>query len=169
MVALETGIADTVDPLAGSFAVEELTDDLERRIWAALDDVEERGGALACIANGFFAEQLSEAAYSLAREIESGERVVVGVNRYPAPTEPLEVFQVDPGMEAAQVATLRDVRARRDGARVEAALNALAETARAGDNVMPACVEAVSAYATVGEIVAVLREIHGDWRPAVAF
>jgi methylmalonyl-CoA mutase N-terminal domain/subunit len=169
VVAFETGVADTVDPLAGSYAVESLTDDLERRIWAALGDVEERGGALACIASGFFAEQLSDAAYGLAREVESGERVVVGVNRYPAGTEPLEVFQVDPETEAGQVAAVREVRATRDGARVDAALAALREAARAGENVVPACVEAVTAYATVGEIVAVLREVHGDWQPAVAF
>jgi methylmalonyl-CoA mutase N-terminal domain/subunit len=79
------------------------------------------------------------------------------------------VFRVDPATEAGQIAALRAVRARRDGARVDAALSALGEAARAGENVLPACVEAVSAYATVGEIVAVLREVHGDWRPAVAF
>ena len=169
VVAFETGVADTLDPLAGSYAVEELTDDLERRIWSALEDVEQRGGALACIGNGFFAEQLSDAAYSLAREVESGDRVVVGVNRYPTATEPLDVFRVDPEMEAGQIASLHAVREERDSARVQAALAALGETARAGANVVPACVEAVSAYATVGEIVSVLREVHGDWQPAVAF
>lgn len=169
VVAFETGVADTLDPLAGSYAVEALTDDLERRIWAALDDVEERGGALACIASGFFAEQLSDAAYTLAREVESGERVVVGVNRYPAPTEPLEVFRVDPAMEAGQIASLQGVRDRRDAARVRSALATLDQVARAGENVLPACVDAVKAYATVGEIVAVLREVHGQWRPAVTF
>jgi methylmalonyl-CoA mutase N-terminal domain/subunit len=169
VVAFETGVADTVDPLAGSYAVEALTDDLERRIWEALDDVEARGGTLACIASGFFAEQLSDAAYDLAREVESGERVVVGVNRYPARTEPLEVFQVDPGMEASQVAAVQAVRDRRDAARVEAALAALGDAARAGENVVPACVEAVTAYGTVGEIVTVLRQVHGDWQPAVTF
>jgi methylmalonyl-CoA mutase N-terminal domain/subunit len=169
VVAFETGVAETLDPLAGSYAVEALTDDLERRIWAALDDVEERGGALACIANGFFAEQLSEAAFALAREVESGERVVVGVNRYPAASEPLDVFRVEPATEAGQVAAVRRLREQRDGTRVSAALGALGDAARAGENVVPACVEAVSAYATVGEIVAVLREVHGDWRPATAF
>jgi methylmalonyl-CoA mutase N-terminal domain/subunit len=169
VVAFETGVAGTLDPLAGSYAVEALTDDLERRIWAALDDVEERGGALACIANGFFAEQLSEAAFALAREVESGERVVVGVNRYPAASEPLDVFRVEPATEAGQVAAVRRLRERRDGTRVSAALGALGDAARAGENVVPACIEAVSAYATVGEIVAVLREVHGDWRPATAF
>jgi methylmalonyl-CoA mutase N-terminal domain/subunit len=79
------------------------------------------------------------------------------------------VFQVDPETEAGQVAAVREVRATRDGARVDAALAALREAARAGENVVPACVEAVTAYATVGEIVAVLREVHGDWQPAVAF
>ena len=169
VVAFETGVADTLDPLAGSYAVEALTDDLERRIWATLDDIEARGGALACIASGFFATALSDAAYALAREVESGQRVVVGVNRYPSPTEPLEVFRVDPATEAGQVASLRGVRARRDDARVQATLGALGEAARAGHNVVPPCVEAVSAYATVGEIVAVLREVHGSWQPIATF
>ena len=169
IVAFETGIADTVDPLAGSYAVESLTDDLERRIWQALVDVERRGGALACIDSGYFAEQLSDAAYTLACEVESGERVVVGVNRYPSETEPLEVFRLDQGMQAAQVAAVQRLRQSRDSTRVEAALRALGETARAGANTVPACVEAVTAYATVGEIVAVLRGVHGEWRPAGTF
>ncbi len=169
VVAFETGVGDTLDPLAGSYAVESLTDDLEARIWAALDDIEQRGGALACIASGFFAEALSEAAYGLAREVESGERVVVGVNRYPAATEPLEVFGVDPATEAGQVASLARLRTDRDATRVEAALTELGRAARAGQNVVPACVEAVTAYATVGEIVAVLRTVHGTWQPTATF
>ncbi|HZG94292.1 MAG TPA: methylmalonyl-CoA mutase family protein [Mycobacteriales bacterium] len=169
VVAFESGVADTLDPLAGSYAVETLTDDLERRVWATLDDIERRGGALACISSGFFAEQLSDAAYGLAQEVESGERTLVGVNRHPSPAEPLDVFRVDPQMEARQAASVQAVRARRDAARVGSALDALGLAARAGDNVMPACIEAAKAYATVGEIVAVLREVHGQWRPAAAF
>ncbi|MGH8937887.1 MAG: methylmalonyl-CoA mutase family protein, partial [Actinomycetes bacterium] len=166
VVAFETGLAETVDPLAGSYAVESLTDDLERRILEALDDVERRGGALACIGSGWFARELSDAAYEQAREVESGERVVVGVNRHASDSPGLEVFGVDPGLENALTGELAALRDRRDAAAVEAALATLRETAAAGDNVIAACVAAVRAYATIGEIVARLREVHGSWTPS---
>lgn len=169
VVALETGLTDTVDPLAGSHAVETLTDDLERRIWAALDDIERRGGALACIESGWFARQLAEGAYRQAREVETGERVVVGVNRFPAPTEPLDVFAADPAGEQSQVAGVRALRARRDQPTVERALADLTDAAKGGDNVVPACVAAVKAYATIGEVVARLRDVHGAWTPSTSY
>lgn len=169
VVASETGLADTLDPLAGSYAVEALTDDLERRILDELDRIERRGGALNCIESGWFARELSDAAYTYAREVESGERIVVGVNRYPAQTEPLEVFRVDPALEEAQVRALAALRRRRDGAAVAAALDDLSLAAKAGENIMPACVEAVRVYATIGEIVTRLREVHGPWTPSTAY
>jgi methylmalonyl-CoA mutase N-terminal domain/subunit len=170
VVAFETGVADVVDPLAGSYLVEQRTDDLERRITETLEDVDRRGGALACISSGWFARQLSEAAYAQAQEVESGERTVVGVNRFADGAPPgLEVFAVDPAQEAEQIAAVRAVRERRDPAAVRAALDALAEAATAGQNVVEPCVAAVTAEATVGEIVAVLRDIHGSWTPTTAF
>jgi len=169
VVAFESGLTDTLDPLAGSYAVESLTDDLERRIRAELHEIEERGGALACIESGWFARRLSDAAYELAREVESGERIVVGVNKYAAPTEPLEVFAADPGTEESQVRAVREVRGRRDPRAVEAALADLRDAAAAGENVVPATVAAVKAYATVGEVVGVLRDVHGTWVPSATF
>ncbi|MFF0371244.1 methylmalonyl-CoA mutase [Micromonospora sp. NPDC005087] len=169
VVASESGVVDTLDPLAGSFAVESLTDDLERRISDELDRIERRGGALACIESGWFARELSDAAYAHAREVESGERVIVGVNRYPAPTEPLEVFKVDPALEEAQARSLAALRDRRDGAAVSAALEDFTAAAKAGENIMPACIDAVRAYATVGEIVDRLREVHGPWMSSTSF
>ena len=169
VVAFESGLTDTLDPLAGSYAVESLTDDLERRIRAELHEIEERGGALACIESGWFARRLSDAAYELAREVESGERIVVGVNKYAAPTEPLEVFAADPGTEESQVRAVREVGGRRDPRAVEAALADLRDAAAAGDNVVPATVAAVQAYATVGEVVSVLRDVHGTWVPSATF
>jgi methylmalonyl-CoA mutase N-terminal domain/subunit len=165
VVAFETGVTDAVDPLAGSYAVEALTDDLERRILDRLDDVARRGGSLACIESGWFATELGDAAYAYAQEVESGQRTVVGVNRFPAPSAPLDVFGVDPGVEAGQVATLRSVRARRDGRAVESALGNVRDAAAAGENVVVPCVAAVRAYATIGEIVGRLREVHGAWAP----
>ena len=169
VVAFESGLTDTVDPLAGSYAVETLTDDLERDIQALLDDIEQRGGALACIESGWFAKELSDAAYRLTQEVEAGERIVVGVNRFPADTEPLEPFRIDPAVEGAQAESVRRLRAARDQAAVEAALAELRAVAASGANIVPATVHAVSAYATLGEVVDVLCEVHGSWRPSAAF
>ncbi|MGS2618973.1 acyl-CoA mutase large subunit family protein [Micromonospora sp. LZ34] len=169
VVANETGLVDTLDPLAGSYAVESLTDDLERRIDDEMNRIEQRGGALACIESGWFARELSDAAYAYAREIETGERIVVGVNRYPAQTEPLDVFRVDPALEKAQVRSLAALRERRDARAVAAALDDLTAAAEAGDNIMPACIDAVRAYATVGEMVARLRTVHGPWTPSTSY
>jgi methylmalonyl-CoA mutase, N-terminal domain len=169
VVAFETGLTETVDPMAGSYAVETLTDEIEREIVALMRDIADRGGALACIEAGWFARELSDAAYEQARLVESGERPVVGVNRFASPTPPLEVFEIDPEAEAQQVHALSALRKSRDAATVEAALGAVREAARAGENVVPACVEAVRAYATVGEVVGVLRDVHGSWTPSTAY
>jgi methylmalonyl-CoA mutase N-terminal domain/subunit len=169
VVAFETGLTDTVDPLAGSYAVEALTDELEQSIWSLLDEIERQGGALACIESGAFARELSDSAYRHAMAVESGERIVVGVNRYPAESEPLDVFQIDPELERSQLEAVADVRRRRDAAAVERALNRLREDVSADRSVMPATIEAVRAYATIGEIVAVLRAHYGSWTPTATF
>ena len=169
VVALESGLTETVDPFGGSYAVEQLTDELDGKITTLLGEIGSRGGALACIESGWFARQLSDAAYQHMIDIESGARVLVGVNQHRSRTEPLEVFTADPAMEAAQVAAVQEVRARRDQAAVDAALADLQAAAEAGSNVMEPTIAAVRAYATVGEVVTVLREVHGGWIPAAAF
>lgn len=169
VVAFETGLTSTVDPLAGSYAVEALTDSLERQITALMREIEKRGGSLACISSGWYARRLSDAAYEQARAVESGERVVVGVNKYAVPPEPVEVFTVDPGVEAEQVAAVKTVREQRDAAAVDSALAGLREAAAAGENIVEPCIAAVAAYATVGEIVSVLRDVHGSWTPTADF
>src|SRR5699024_10160137 len=122
----------------GSYAVEQLTDELEASIWSLMEDIESRGGALEAIGSGRFARDLAEAAYQHSQAVESGERVVVGVNRFPAETEPLEVFEIDPGTEAAQAESVRRLRQTRDQAAVDAALARLAGDVAAGRSVMPA-------------------------------
>ena len=112
---------------------------------------------------------LSDSAYRFALDVESGDRVVVGVNRYQTEPEPIDVFEVDPEMEAGQVAAVRAVRERRDQHAVDAALADLRAAASAGTNVLEPTVTAVKAYATVGEVVAVLREVHGSWVRSSAF
>ena len=169
VVAVETGITDVADPLGGSPAIEALTDEIEADIVELLEEVEKRGGALACIESGWLGDQLAEAAYRESQAIETGEKTVVGVNRFAAPSDPIEVFRVDSAAEADQVARLEAVRARRSAADVEAALDGVERAARGDENVVPACVQAVKAYATVGEIVGRLRTVFGSWAPTRAF
>jgi methylmalonyl-CoA mutase, N-terminal domain len=169
VVALESGLTETLDPFGGSYAVESLTDETEGQIWDLMRSIEDRGGALACIESGWFARELADAAYRQTQAVESGERVVIGVNRFPSETEPLEVFALDPDVEAAQIAAVAKVRADRDSEAVESALAALREVAEGGDNVVPATLAAVRAYATIGEIVSVLRSVHGNWHPTATF
>lgn len=169
ILAMESGLATTVDPFGGSHAVEALTDELESEIWAEMRKIEEQGGAVACIESGYFVNELADAAYRLETSIASGDRVVIGVNRFKSDHEALEVFEVDPASERNQVAAVVRVRRERDSGRVAAALTELEHAAKQGENVMPCTVAAVKAYATVGEIVDKLREVYGRWQPTSAF
>jgi methylmalonyl-CoA mutase N-terminal domain/subunit len=166
VLAEETGLTGTADPLGGSWAVEALTAELERRVLATIDEVDRLGGALACIESGWMADQIAERAFADQLEVEKGERRVVGVNCYQDEGETVdaEPFVVDPAVEAAQVARVRRVRAGRDTARTEGALDALEATARAGEPIVEATIDAVRAMATVGEISDRLRAVHGSHR-----
>jgi methylmalonyl-CoA mutase N-terminal domain/subunit len=169
IVAFETGLTETVDPLGGSHAIEALTVDLETEITELMSRIEELGGALQCIESGWFQDEIAASAYAQAQAIEVGDKVVVGINRYATPTEPLEVFRGDPAGEQRQRDSVAAVRARRSGSGAERALDLVEAAARDGENVVPACVEAVKEYATVGEIVGRLRALFGSWRPVRSF
>ena len=169
VLAFETGITRTIDPLGGADVVESLTDALEAEIVTLMTQIEERGGALSCIESGWFQEQLSEAAYRHARAVEAGEKTVVGVNRFVTPPEPFGVFQLDPTAERRQVVDLRAVRSRRSTEQVTRTLDEVERAARSGENILPACIEAVKAYATIGEIIARLKHVFGAWRPTGVF
>ncbi len=170
VVAFETDILQVADPLGGSPYIEGLTEELCGEIWELLNEVERRGGALACINDGWFSTELSESAYRFQRSIESGDRILVGVNKYETQEDQTFVpFAINPESEREQVSAVKGIRASRDGERVKNALNQLGEDARAGLNVMPATIEAVKAYATVGEIVAVLGGVFGSWKPSANF
>ena len=170
VVAFETDILQVADPLGGSPYIEGLTEELCGEIWELLNEVERRGGALACINDGWFSTELSESAYRFQRSIESGDRILVGVNKYETQEDQTFVpFAINPESEREQVSAVKGIRATRDGDRVKNALNQLGENARAGLNVMPATIEAVKAYATVGEIVAVLSGVFGSWKPSANF
>jgi methylmalonyl-CoA mutase N-terminal domain/subunit len=166
IIAHESGVADTVDPLGGAYAVEAATELLEREALRLLDAIEARGGALKAIERGEIQREIQESAYRHQREVETGERVIVGVNRYREGDDgtPGEILRIDPELESAQAARVRALRARRDPAAWRTALDALALRARGRENLMPALVDAVLAWATVGEIASRLREVFGEHR-----
>ncbi len=163
IIAHESGVADVVDPLGGSWLVEHLTDTIEREAEALIDRIEDMGGALAAIEAGYQQRLIGEAAYEAQRAVESGERIVVGVNRFTVDEEePIPTLKVDERVEREQVARLRGLRASRDPEAVERALAALEEAARGEANLMPPMVAAVEAYATIGEITSRLVRVFGE-------
>ena len=168
ILAHESGVTETPDPLAGSYYVETLTDQLEAAARDLLDEIEGMGGTLAAIEVGFQQRQIQDSSYRVQRAIEDGSQVVVGVNRFRDEghrTPPLQ--HIDPDGERRQVESLRRVRAERDPASWEAALRRVGECARGDENLMPALIEAVGAYATVGEISDRLRAAWGEHRELV--
>jgi methylmalonyl-CoA mutase N-terminal domain/subunit len=166
VIACESGVADTVDPLGGAYAVEAATDLLEAEARQALDGIESRGGALRAIERGDIQRVIQESAYRVQQEVESGRRVIVGVNRFQdeGGAPPLEPLRIDPALERAQVERLRALRARRDSGPWKASLDALGERARTGENLMPSIIDAALSWATVGEIATRLREVFGEHR-----
>jgi methylmalonyl-CoA mutase N-terminal domain/subunit len=169
IIAHEAGVTETPDPLAGSWFVESLTDELEAAATAYLAEIDAMGGTLAAIEGGFQQRQIQESAYRVQREIERQERVVVGVNMFRDEGERTRppLLRIDPDGERLQVASLRRVRAGRDAAAWEASMRWLEEAARGDANLVPAIVEAVTAYATVGEIADRLRSIWGVHRELI--
>jgi methylmalonyl-CoA mutase N-terminal domain/subunit len=166
IIAYETGVADTVDALGGSYAVEAATRLLQSEALRILDGVEARGGALAAIERGEIQKEIQESAYRHQRSLESGQRVIVGVNRFGEgeEAEPADILRIDPALEREQVARLQALRARRDAEAWRRALAALEERAHGGENLIPAIVDAVMAWATVGEIASTLRQVFGEHR-----
>ena len=170
VLAYETGIADTVDPLAGSYYVESLTDEVEGKANEYIDRIDDMGGALSALDRGYQIHEIHESAFRHQRHVESGERVVVGVNRFQAPTPPIERLQtIDPAETSRQLDRLARVKRERDGGAVGAALARLEAAARGSDNTMPAILEAVEAYATLGEISDKLRAVFGEQREFAPF
>ncbi|MFI8102437.1 methylmalonyl-CoA mutase [Streptomyces sp. NPDC086023] len=170
VLAYETDVTATVDPFAGSYVVERMTDDVEAAALALMERVEEMGGAVAAIERGFQKGEIERSAYRIAQETDRAERVVVGVNRFTLDEEePYEPLRVDPAIEARQAERLARLRAGRDGAAVAAALAELRRTAAGTDNVLYPMREALRARATVGEVCGALREVWGTYVPADAF
>ncbi|HXF58098.1 MAG TPA: methylmalonyl-CoA mutase family protein [Actinomycetota bacterium] len=165
ILAYETGVTDTVDPLGGAYFVESLTNEIEARAWQYLEKIEGMGGAVAAIESGWVQDEIHESAFRLQRAVESGERVVVGVNRFREKEEtPPEILRIDEAAVAEQVRRLRAFRARRDQGAVRAALEVVRETARGTGNLLYPMREALRAGATLGEVSDVLREVFGEYR-----
>jgi len=168
IIAHESGVTDTVDPLGGSYFVERLTSDLERDCYAYFDRIRAQGGVIPALESGFFQREIAEASYRYHHEIETGQRIIVGVNEYVI-EQPLDIaiLEMDPEGEKRQRERLRRLRAERDGAQAEAALRRLEDASRGSENVMPYLLEAVNAYCTLGEICGVMRRVFGEYPASV--
>ncbi len=170
ILAYETGIVNTIDPLAGSYFVEALTRQMEEGAEEYFRKIEERGGVLAAIHQNFFQQEIADAAYRYQKEIEGKDRIIVGVNGFQT-EEALEIdlLKIDPEIERNQAQRVKELRATRDNLHVQNTLAALKATALSSDNLIPKIIDAVRAYATEGEIVAVLKEVFGEYREQSVF
>jgi methylmalonyl-CoA mutase, N-terminal domain len=171
VIAHETGVVNTIDPLGGSYYVEHLTNELERQAYAYFDRIEQLGGVVAAIKENFFQAEIADAAFRYQQEVESEQRVIVGVNRYQTEGQPeVEIHRVDPALETEQIARVRELRGGRDSAVVEAALARLKEDAARDDrNLMGPIMDASRVYVTMGEMCDALREVWGTWRETPVF
>jgi methylmalonyl-CoA mutase, N-terminal domain len=171
VLAHETGVASTIDPLGGSYFVEDLTNRLEAEALDYFDRIRDLGGVIPAIKENFFQREIAEASFRFQSEVEAGQRVVVGVNRFQEPDEqPLEILKIDQSLEDKQIERVRALRGRRDPAAAEGALDRLRRDAGREDvNLMPAIIEASKAYVTMGEMCDALREVWGTWRETPVF
>jgi len=168
IIACESGVPQTIDPLAGSYYVETLTNEIEERAAEYLGKIEMFGGMLKAIEQGFVQQEIQNAAYEYQQKVDNQEAIVVGVNRFEVEEEkPIPIQRIDPALETKQVERVRALRARRDAGQWKAALAGVEEAARSGANVMPRTVAAVEAFATVGEISDAMRRVFGEYREAV--
>jgi methylmalonyl-CoA mutase N-terminal domain/subunit len=166
VLGYETGVAETVDPLGGSYYIESLTDELERLASEIVEKVDAMGGAVAAIEAGYYQDEIHEAAYRIQRGIETEERIVVGVNRFvDAPGKPVELHRISAEETTRQMERLRELRASRDRRAVDAALAEVEEIARGSDNLLPPMREALRLRATLGEVSDALRRVFGEYRP----
>ncbi|HMJ00158.1 MAG TPA: methylmalonyl-CoA mutase family protein [Gaiellaceae bacterium] len=171
VIAHETGVVNTIDPLGGSWYVEDLTNRLETEAYDYFERIRKIGGVIPAIEENFFQREIADASFRYQEEVEAKQRIIVGVNRYEAEEEtPIELLRVDPALERKQIDRVQSVRAKRDSAAVEAGLASLKEaSAKEGVNLMPLIVDAARAYTTMGEMCDALRETWGVWRETPVF
>jgi methylmalonyl-CoA mutase N-terminal domain/subunit len=169
IIAYETGVTDTVDPLGGSYYVEWLTREMEERAMEYIQKIDDMGGIIPAIEKGFIVREISDAAYRYQREIEEKKRIIVGVNEFVMEEEPvkIELFRVDPEVEKKQIERVNEIRRTRNNKKVKELLEELRRAAEKNENVMPYVLKAVKAYATLGEIIGTLKEVYGEYKPEV--
>ncbi|HEY6464718.1 MAG TPA: methylmalonyl-CoA mutase family protein [Candidatus Acidoferrales bacterium] len=168
IIAYETGVTQTADPLGGSYAIEKLTNEIEDGARTYIEKIDKMGGMLRAIESGYVQQEIQKSAYEYQRAVERGDQVVVGMNRFQAEHEtPIPTLRIDPEIERSQVARTKALRAKRDAARTQSALAEVERRARTTENLMPAIIEAVEAFATVGEISDALRRAFGEYRERV--
>jgi len=166
LIGYESGVADTVDPLGGSYYIEELTEEIFTRAKEYIDKIEKLGGAASAIEQGFIQREIQDSAYRYQREIEKGERVVVGVNKFQVEEKsPKDLLRVDPAVRISQMERLKRLKSERDNVRVKNILSELKNAAEGKDNLMPIILDAVKDYATLGEICDALRDVFGEYQP----
>jgi methylmalonyl-CoA mutase N-terminal domain/subunit len=164
IIAYESGVANTTDPLGGSFYVERLTDEMEERVQAYLAKIDEMGGAVVAVEQGYIQKEIQESAYAYQKAVETAEQIVVGLNKFQEQgARPTNLLRVDQSVMESQLAKLERLKAERDNAAVESAVGRLRKCASGSDNLMPAMMEAVASYATLGEICDALREVFGEY------
>lgn len=165
LVAFESGIADTADPLAGSFFIESLTQEVEEAAWKLIDKIDAMGGSVSAIEQGFIQNEIARSAYEYQRNIESGEKIIVGVNKFQVQDEAkIPLLRVDDSIRAVQVEKLTQLKSNRDHAKCDQLLQLLNDKAVSGENMMPTVVEAVENKCTLGEIADTLREVYGEYK-----
>lgn len=168
ILAHESGIADTVDPLGGSYYIEALTNEIEKRASEYIEKIDQLGGAVAAIEKGYIQQEIQESSYRYQKEIESGKRILVGVNKFQIPEPPVKgLLKVDPRVREVQIKRLAELRASRDNERVKKTLAQLEKGARGEENLMPPILDCVRAYCTLGEMCAVLRKVFGEYEPII--
>ncbi len=169
IIAHESGVANTVDPLAGSYYVEALTNEMEQKAMEYIQKIDDMGGAIVAIEKGFFQKEIADSAYKYQREVDEKKRIVVGLNEYAIEEEkcPIELLRVDPKVEKEQVTKLQKLKGERDNRKVKEALEKLHYAAEKDENLMPMIIEAVKAYATLGEITDVLRKVYGEYKELI--
>jgi methylmalonyl-CoA mutase N-terminal domain/subunit len=170
VIAHETGAVNTIDPLGGSYYLEDLTNRLEAEAYDYFERIAKLGGVVPAIEQNFFQREIADASFRYQHEVEQQQRIVVGVNRYELEDEPaVEILRIDPALEDKQIERVRSLRARRDSAAVESALSRLKQAADAGENLMPPLIDASKTYVTLGEMCDALRDVWGTWTETPVF
>jgi methylmalonyl-CoA mutase N-terminal domain/subunit len=166
LIAFESGVSETVDPLAGSYFVENLTNEIEEKAWEYINKIDAMGGSVQAIEEGYIQDEIAGSAYRYQNDIESGEKIIVGVNKFTAKENPIEnIFVVDDNIRVQQIAKLNQLKSERDNQKVTLLLQKLDADARANVNLMPGILEACEQYATLGEIADTFRNVFGEYRP----